>query len=198
MIWLLNRPAAVRRALAVTLLATVMIAVLATAYFAASGLERARASIVEQRVLLGRLQVAVKQFSLEEARLQVPAQDISFSFLSGDSEPVIRAELQQRFKTAAMRYRVGVVSVGDVPNFEKEGISYTGLQANISGTIESLQKLLLELETSTPILFIPQITIRSTENHNTRQRQIREPQLIAQLRLYGALRPEITVSESNP
>ena len=124
-----------------------------------------------------------------------PEQSVAdFGFLSGQSETIIRADLQKRFMSAASSHDVGVISVGNAPNFVKDEVNYAGLQANVSGTIEHLQQLLIELETTNPILFISELTIRAPDTDRRASTRV-APRLEAQMRVYGALRPD---SETGP
>lgn len=189
MINLINSPPAVRRTIALLVLLVLVGLIVTTGIVAVLSIEKAHTEIREQRLALGRLQSAISQMSNWNDSSDLVNSSASFGFLDGQSETIIRADLQKRFMTAATGQQVGVISVGNVPNFIKNQVNYAGLQANVSGTIEQLQKLLIELETTNPILFITELTIRAPQSFDSKRSRV-APQLEAQLRVYGALRPD--------
>jgi len=192
---LINSPLAVRRMVASLVLVILVGLIVMTGVLASLSVGSARMAIHEQRVALGRLQSAISQMSDWNYSSGLLKSEASFGFLSGQSETIIRADLQKRFMAAAASHQIGVISVGNVPNFLKNQVNYAGLQANISGTIEQLQQLLIELETTNPILFITELTIRAPASFNSEQPST-APQLEAQLRVYGALRPDNEAEQS--
>ena len=189
MINLLNSPLAVRRTIALLVLLAFLGLMIVTAAFAVFSIENAHNAIREQRLALGRLQSAISQMSNWNDSSDLVDSSASFGFLDGPSETIIRADLQKRFMVAAAGHQVGVISVGNVPNFVRNQVNYAGLQANVSGTIEQLHSLLIELETTNPILFITELTIRAPGSLDSAPTRV-APRLEAQLRIYGALRPD--------
>ncbi|GKX35735.1 MAG: hypothetical protein MnENMB40S_33530 [Rhizobiaceae bacterium MnEN-MB40S] len=189
MIRLINSPLTVRRIVALLVLLTLVGVIIMTGLAAFLSVGNAHTAIHEQRIALGRLQSAISQMSHWNDSSRLVNSGASFGFLDGLSETIIRADLQKRFMAAAADHRVNVISVGNVPNFIKNAVNYAGLQANVSGTIGELQQLLIELETTSPILFITEMSIRAP-NSSSRTPPRVEPPLEAQLRVYGALRPD--------
>ncbi len=188
MIWLMNSHWMLQRAIAIGLVLLVASILALLAYSAVASLSQKHTEVDTKRQLLGRLQQIAEQLPVAIAETSRANQTAYDAFLSGESETLIRAELQQRFKQIANTQRVSVISVGNAPDFERDAISYAGLQANMSGTIANLHNTLLTLESSSPLLFITQLTIRSTDPLATRE-PVAEPVLMTQLRLYGAIRP---------
>ncbi|MEX3012097.1 type II secretion system protein GspM [Hoeflea sp. TYP-13] len=188
MIWLLNSSKAVQRTLAIGILLLALSGIALTITGALTSVIRAQNSLDEKRQLLGHLQMITKQLPLVAEQTAASNEAASREFLSGESESLIRANLQQRFKQIASAQRVSVISVGNAPDFVRNEVTYAGLQANLSGSIENLHKTLLALESSKPILFVTKLTVRSTDGLSLKK-PVAEPVLVAQLRLYGALRP---------
>tara|TARA_R110000744_G_scaffold70754_4_gene142856 strand:+ start:332 stop:931 length:600 start_codon:yes stop_codon:yes gene_type:complete len=189
MIWILNSSQSVRRILAIAIMVFVAGSLFLLLWLGVSDLYQKNDLVIEQRILLGQLQKTINRLPLlEEQQATILASRSDGDFLEGSSKTVIRAELQQRFKQIAGAQKVNVISVGDAPEFIKSEVIYIGLQANVSGTIESLHRAFLALESAQPLLFITRLTVRSTGGLS-QQASISEPVLIAQLRLYGALRP---------
>ncbi len=195
MIWLLNCPRFLQRTIAAGFVILIGASIAFGATVAVSSLFETRNSINDKRQLLGRLQSIAKQLPVAIEETAASNQAASQEFLSGESETLIRANLQQRFNQIAGTQKLSVISVGNAPDFTRNEITYTGLQANVSGNIANLHKTLLALESSRPILFITNLTIRSTDGLST-QAPVAEPILVAQLRLYGALRPETMDKEA--
>ncbi|MDA4848842.1 type II secretion system protein GspM [Hoeflea poritis] len=189
MIWLLNSPRGLRRAVA---LGIVFGAICAAGFVAAgafASLRHSNQSVIEKRELLGRLQSIANRLPEEIRNTALAEEAASDEFLSGESETVIRAGLQQQLKQTANAQHLNVISVGNAPDLGRDNLTYVGLQANVTGTIASLQKTLFALETAKPVLFVTKLTVRSTDQMALRA-PVAEPVLVAQIRLYGALKPE--------
>ncbi len=187
--WLLNSPLATRRAIAIAIMAVAILVLALLAASASANLMQVHRGIDEKRQMLGRLEAITAQLprAMEAATPETPLDD---GFLRGDSDAVIRASMQQQFQSIAGAQRVTVMSVGKAPDFVKNDVTYAGLQANVSGTVESMHRMLLALEVAQPMLFVTHLTVRSPDALGNRP-PAAEPVLIAQLRVYGALRPDL-------
>ncbi len=189
MIRLLNSSLAVRRSVVIAILTAITGAVCLVMAVAGTGLYQSHAAIEEKRRLLGRLEAVSEQLPL--AMRAAPAGGgPNDGFLNGDSEPVIRATMQQQFQSIAAAQGLGVMSVGKAPDFVRNDVTYAGLQANVSGSVASMHRTLMALEMAQPMLFVTHLTVRSPDGLSKRQ-PVAEPVLVAQLRIYGALRPDV-------
>ena len=158
-----------------------------------AGISSVRASeeaVTQKRLLLGRLHAIIERLPAELEHTRQSNLAASEEFLSGDSETVIRASLQQKFTQVASSQSLAVVSVGNAPDIIRQQVTYAGLQDNVTGSIAALQKTLLALESTKPVLFVTKLTVRSTDQLAL-QKPVAEPVLVAQLRLYGALKPQL-------
>ncbi len=192
MIRILNSSLAVRRSIVIGILAAIIGSLWLMVFAAGTQLMQSHAAVQEKRRLLGRLEAVSEQLPL--AMQASPAnKERGGGFLTGDSEPVIRAAMQQQFQSIAAAQGLGVMSVGKAPDFVRNDVTYAGLQANVSGTVASMHRTLMALEMAQPMLFVTHLTVRSPDGLSNRK-PIAEPVLVAQLRVYGALRPDIAGS----
>lgn len=196
---LLNATTAVRRSVAIAIaLALAFIAVLVL-WIACSHIAAVQAQIVEKRMTLGNLNAVVELAN--QAGKSSPAEradaDADPEFLSGASEAVIRGALQARFNAIASTAGATVLSAGNAPALEQDGISYIGLRANLSGPWESIHNTVLALETSRPVLFIREASLRATETAPVSNQTV-EPEVFAEVLFYGALRTSALSEAGTP
>jgi len=185
---ILNSRLLVRRSLT---LAIAAIGVLLAGWliFAALGsVASASADIDQKRETLGQIQAVVALAKTMEASAPPAAATGNGEFLSGESEAVIRGTLQTRLNAIAASNKVVVLSAGNAPSLNEGGVAYLGLRANVSGTLEGVHGFMLSLETTLPVLFIREATLRTTNVAPSAVPSV-EPEIFAEVLFYGALPP---------
>lgn len=193
--WLLNAKPLVRRTIALGLAALATIATLWLGAVAIDGLYAAKAAVEEKRATLGQLQ-AVIDLAAHMESVPAPARQSDREFLAGDSEAIVRGGLQARLNAIATSAGVNVISAGNAPPLDENGLKYVGLRANFSGGLEGIHAVLLDLETSLPVLFIHEASLRST---NPVDDSPSEQDIIAEITFYGALQKKMAaVGEAKP
>ncbi|MBB6411477.1 type II secretion system protein GspM [Mesorhizobium sangaii] len=186
---ILNTSPLVRRLIALAL-AAVTACVLAWAVFAGlDSVASAQAGIEEKRELLGQLQsVAALAKRLDGAASPVVAANPEF--LTGESEAIIRGGLQTRLNAIATANGVNVLSAGNAPVLSEAGVDFIGLRANLSGPLEGIHNAVLAIETSLPVLFIREATLRTTDVGPIAGRS-GDPEIFAEILFYGPLQTPV-------
>lgn len=190
---ILNAPVLVRRSLAIGL-AVIAVALASWVVFLALGsIETAKAEVDQKRETLGQLQAIVALAKTIDASAMPAPAGAQGEFLTGESEAVIRGGLQTRLNALAASNKVTVLSAGNAPALNEDGVSYLGLRANVSGSLEAVHGFMLNLETTLPVLFVREATLRTT---NTSPTQTAEPEIFAEVLFYGALRTDDAAAPS--
>ncbi|MFD2055863.1 type II secretion system protein GspM [Mesorhizobium calcicola] len=186
---ILNTSPLVRRLIALAL-AAVTACVLAWGVFAAlDSVASAQAGIEEKRELLGQLQsVAALAKRLDSATSPVAAANPEF--LTGESEAIIRGGLQTRLNAIATANGVNVLSAGNAPVLSEAGVDFIGLRANLSGPLEGIHNAVLAIETSLPVLFIREATLRTTDVGPVAGRS-GDPEIFAEILFYGPMQTPV-------
>jgi len=183
---ILNAQPLFQRALAMALLLGATAIAGCLLFAAANSIASARADIEQKRETLGQIKAVIALAKTVENSTTPLATSASKEFLSGDSEAIIRGALQTRLNAIAASNEVSVLSAGNAPALTEDGVSYLGLRANVSGTLEGVHGFLLSLETTLPVLFVREATIRTT---NPLASQNGAPEIFAEVLFYGALQP---------
>ncbi|MFD9901603.1 type II secretion system protein GspM [Mesorhizobium sp. UC74_2] len=182
---LLNAPLLVRRGAAIVfglILLAVACAIVAGLY---GSVMSARSEVYEKRVELGRLlSIVALEKSIKTTDTAEKASQAEF--LPGENEAAARSGLQKRLSEAASAANVTVLSAGNAPTLNEQGVVYVGLRANISGALENIHGLLRNLETTMPVLFIREATLTATGG-NPDMPQANANEISAQLLFYGVL-----------
>lgn len=187
---LLNAPRALRRAVALLVLAVAAAAAAAFVWLTVGSLADEAAEVRAKRELLGNLQsiIALKQ-ALTDHKLAIAEATSGPEFLHGASEAVVRGNLQSRLVAIAGEHGVRVLSVGNTPIRLRENVRYAGLRAVFSGTNEEVHAILLAIEASKPFLVIREASIRSTLTPQSTPQE-GPPEIVIQIQFDGALPPE--------
>ena len=160
LIWILNAPLLMRRAIALGVAATLLAATLGAGILAANALSTARRDVVEKREFLGQLQAVVDlaRSAGQSSESLVTTDEL----LTGDSDALIQSALQARLSEIASQNSTTVVSVGVVTDQSEGDRNPIGLRANLSGDFEGIHDTILALEINRPFLFIREAKLRST------------------------------------
>lgn len=193
---ILNTRPTIRRLIALTI-AVVTACMLAWVVFAAfDSVASAQAGIEEKRELLGQLQsVAALAKRLDSAAS--PEAAANPEFLTGGSEAIIRGGLQTRLNAIAAANGVSVLSAGNAPVLSEAGVDFIGLRANLSGPLEGIHNAILAIETSLPVLFIREATLRTTDVRPAAGRT-GDPELFAEILFYGPLQAPMAPAGVKP
>ncbi|MER8805106.1 type II secretion system protein GspM [Mesorhizobium sp. M0998] len=182
---ILNARPMVRRLIALAIAAAAVCVTSWMVFLALDNIAVAKAAIEEKREILGQLQaVAALAKRLEGVDLAAATNP---EFLTGESEAVIRGELQTRLNAIAAANGVTVLSAGNAPALSEAGVDFIGLRANLSGPLEGIHNAILAIETSLPVLFIREATLRTTSVGPAAGRTA-DPELFAEILFYGPLR----------
>ena len=193
---ILNTRPTIRRLIALAI-AAVTACVLAWVVFAAfDSVASAQAGIEEKRELLGQLQsVAALAKRLDSSAS--PQAAANPEFLTGGSEAIIRGGLQTRLNAIAAANGVSVLSAGNAPVLSEAGVDFIGLRANLSGPLEGIHNAILAIETSLPVLFIREATLRTT-NVGPAAGRTGDPELFAEILFYGPLQTQMAPAGVKP
>ncbi|MER9071068.1 type II secretion system protein GspM [Mesorhizobium sp. M0902] len=188
---ILNARPMVRRLIALAIAAAAACIAGWVVLMAFDSVTSARAGIEEKREMLGQLQaVAALAKRLDSAAASDPAAATNSEFLTGESEAVIRGALQTRLNAIAALKGVTVLSAGNAPALSEAGVDFIGLRANLSGPREGVHNAILAIETSLPVLFIREATLR-TANVGPAAGRTADPELFAEILFYGPLQTKL-------
>lgn len=147
------------------------------------------ANIDEKRSTLGRLlSIIALEKAVETPKGQVEEPN-NAEFLPEENEPASRGGLQTRLSEIAAAAGVTVLSAGNAPTLNDQGVSYVGLRVSISGSLEQVHAFILNLETTMPVLFIRETNLRMA-GAGSDFGQDREPEISGDLLFYGVLRAQ--------
>jgi type II secretory pathway component PulM len=126
-------------------------------------LQQQDASIAEKREVLGRL-LSAEDLAGEASALEQKSKSLNTGKLTlrGDSDPLRIAELQTALTKIATDHGLRLRSTRALPGREAKGVRLVGIQAQFQATLEQLQKVLLALEDSEPILVIEALRVAGT------------------------------------
>jgi len=186
--------AAPRRLIAVALLLGLMWAGW-TAVFAplAESISRDSASIAQSEQLLAEYDRLETQLPVLEQRLkEIHAGNIGMvGFLDGATEALVAAKLQADVQQITTATQVVVRSSQTMPMAKEAGFRRIGLQLELGATPAGLQRLLHQIETTTPVLFVERLAIKLPEDGTVLPAQDGQPQLTIRLELCGYQRETV-------
>ena len=115
--------------------------------------------IAQQRALLGRYLVVAHGAAAQETRAQDIGARPSDVYLPGETDALRLAHLQAVLNDAANNQSIRLASTRVIDISERGGVRLLGLQAQLSGELDPLQKLLYDLEWQRPNLIVDSLTI---------------------------------------
>lgn len=193
---ILNTRPTIRRLIALALAAATACVIAWVVFAAFDSVASAQAGIEEKRELLGQLQ-SVAALAKRLDRSASPEAAANPEFLTGGSEAVIRGGLQTRLNAIAAANGVSVLSAGNAPVLSEAGVDFIGLRANLSGPLEGIHNAILAIETSLPVLFIREATLRTT-NVGPAAGRTGDPELFAEILFYGPLQTQMAPAGVKP
>lgn len=122
---------------------------------------------------LPRLQQLAASAPLLRAELERISRDPTGStrLLSGASDALAGADLQNRVSQDATRHGLALRSAQVLPPVAEEGFRRIGIRVALEGSIAGLHRLLYTIETSPTFLFVDNLEIRSRSGGRIVQRQ---------------------------
>lgn len=183
---IVNAPRRARQAIALGLFMLAITIFAGTVWLATSSIRQARFDVQEKREMLGRLQAiaALKPALLKED--QIAAGNKS-DFLEGESEAVVRGNLQAQLNAIFSAQNANLLSIGNTPDLDIDGARYIGIRADLSGTVEAIHNSILAVETSRALLINQASIWQSGPVQGAGAAQ--PPEISAQIHIYGALSP---------
>ena len=116
---------------------------------------------------------------------QVKARDGRKFYLKNAAPALAAAEIQESAKTVIEAQRGKLTSIQIIPHKDDGGYRQIAVNLQFSGSIASIQKILYELETRQPYLFVDNLSIRSRLMSNYRAAPGVEPEYFVQFDLIG-------------
>lgn len=104
---------------------------------------------------------AAAREALEQARTQAEAsRNRGGYYLEGNTPTLAAATLQRRVTQLVGRFGASVVSTQVLPSAEEGGFQRIGLRVHARGALDALRRVLYELETGEPYLFLGSLRVR--------------------------------------
>ncbi|KAA3505438.1 hypothetical protein GOZ96_24475 [Agrobacterium vitis] len=91
-----------------------------------------------------------------------PTDQISGFVFRGETDEIIRAEINGILKASAVRHGLQINTINDIPSKGLPNVKLVGLRVNAYGSFEPIQSVLLELEQTIPPVFIGSLTLGSS------------------------------------
>jgi hypothetical protein len=110
-------------------------------------------------------------------------------YLPGPNEGVAIANLQARLKSFAQTTGMMLRSIQGLPARTEGATRLIGARLDVSGTIQSVHRLVFAIEDVRPFLFINNATLRMPQHGMNPNAAPSEPIIEAQLEVLGAFRP---------
>ena len=120
-----------------------------------SRLTNAKDSIAQERLLLGRLLLQARRDGAADMNAEVNTEGVAFLEGATDAERIagLQAQMQQHAAAAGLE----VMSSQAIPAQTVGLLHLIGIQAQLSGGMDALQRVLHALESGTPTLVIDQL-----------------------------------------
>lgn len=150
-----------------------------------------RAEIEQQRDLLSRYRaVAMSVEGLRETLDQLKASEAGADFyLTGDSEALVAAQLQNRLKTIIGNSGGRLTSTQVMQPGEEAGFRQVTIRVRMNCGIEGLRQIMYALETELPFLFVDNVDVSSRQERSRQTNTEAEPELTVSFDVFGYLRP---------
>lgn len=193
---LMNAPLWLQRVAALALFAVVVLAAAGSVLAATNVIAAKRADLLAERERSGHLaRIVAYADKFDPAANGPAAADIGALFLQAESPAIARANLQTRVNQLAARQKLGIASIGTVPDREENGYRLIGLRADVTGSFEALHALIMNAESVMPPLLIQEMTLRRV-NLGQNAKNPDQAVLSGQLRIYAAFQQLDPVKEA--
>ncbi|MEM7426936.1 MAG: type II secretion system protein GspM [Pseudomonadota bacterium] len=117
--------------------------------------------IEDGRKLLARYErIAVNRGRVDDLLQEISVEPDLTEFLTGESEAVAVAGLQDKLRTLARENRAKLLSASPLKTRTEDGLQLAGLRLHLSGRLKNIHKLIFEIESGNPRLFIFRANVR--------------------------------------
>jgi hypothetical protein len=149
-------------------------------------MQTAEAEIFRQAEMLARLQgiAAYKPIDPPAPTAETAANE----YQPGPNEGVAVANLQARLRIFAQTHGTVLRSIQGLPARSEGATRFIGARLDVSGTIQSVHRLVFAIEDSRPYLFVSNATLRMQQRAINPNAPASEPVIDAQLEVLGAFR----------
>jgi general secretion pathway protein M len=153
---------------------------------------RIDSEIAEQQERLGRLTSIAERLATLESQRDALARggNRAEGYLTGGSEAIVAADLQNRLKTLIANAGGKLASTQVLPATEEAGFRQVSVRVRLNTSINGLSTLLYELETGEPLLFIDNLDVSTRQDRPRAGETEGEADLSITFDVYGFLRPE--------
>lgn len=153
--------------------------------------EANREEIEQQRDLLARYRsLAMGVDALRETLEQTKANEAGADYyLTGDSEALVAAQLQNRLKTIIGNSGGRLTSTQVMPASDEAGFHQVTIRVRMNCGIEALRQTMYSLETELPFLFVDNIDVSARQQRGRPTTPETEPELTVSFDVFGYLRP---------
>lgn len=176
------------RALAIALLVVVVLAGylgLVRPYVETYGSYREDIAMLQDRLVRYRAVASMRDVIAERFAQLRDDPSMAVNFLAQETPALASAELQQYVKRAIGQSGGGLVSTQVVPSEQKAGIVEATVKVRMRGSSDTVQKLFYRLEAGRPLVFIDNVSLRTTGRSGVAKGQ----HLDVRFDLTGYLRP---------
>lgn len=150
-------------------------------------------TLAAKRALLGKLNAIASRSKDIAAALDAARNDPGRAwFLQGESAALVAAGLQQRLQQIASDNGAQFIRASEAEPRTIDAQDYRGVRIELSGSLESIQRSLFEIETGIPYLFIAPARIGADQAYA--EGQPSAPLLETELDVYGAVLPAAIAS----
>lgn len=149
------------------------------------------AEIAERQEALARYRMVAARLGALEEQLEAMkrAGGRADDYLRGGSEAIVAADLQNRVKTLIDRSGGKLASTQVLTAAEEGGFRQVIVRVRLTTGIEGLRRILYELETGQPLLFIDNLDISTRQDRRRAGESESDPELTVSFDVYGYLRP---------
>ncbi|MDY0330451.1 MAG: type II secretion system protein GspM [Thiomonas sp.] len=178
------------RALAVLLLLAVLCAVAAAIAIPALQLNARYQSAIDQRVdrLTREQRIISMAPKLQQQMLELQRLNPSRFYLRNPNPVLAAAEIQENAKRLIDANGGKLLSMNILPPKDEDPLTRVGINVQLTGGLDGVEKLLYQLETATPYLFINNLSIRAINAYLPRNSAVPPLQLQVQFDLTGYVR----------
>lgn len=120
--------------------------------------------------------------------------DQSNLYLRADTEPLAAVALQELLKQSITQHGGELRSVQSLPGRDEEGLTQIGLRVGMTGGFEAVLRVLHQLESSEPFVFVENLEIKEAGRRRRRSTDAEAPEetpLAVRFDIYGYLPPVV-------
>lgn len=175
------------RALAILLLLAACVLVALAVYLPVRWAHQRYDGAIEERMdhLARYLRIAAQKKQVEADIAAIKGKDARRHYLKASAPALAAAEIQQMAQAIIDTNAIKVESTQIAPHKDEQGRRKVAINYRLRGQLPAVQKLLYELETLTPSVFIENLALRSSVVRAFHPVPGVEPEVSIQFNLYG-------------